>query len=229
MKSVLIVFMSLCIALLSSTALAQPFIEIEVDASTEDDFVGVSIAHARIVFDAGAGKNEVDSFDLIDAEYSLHTRSSSDFAGSADPVLNEVHYTIQDMFSPSITLSETTPQMLHFGLAAGPTFHFFIIGTGPELDPSVMTLPDDPEDYLVSADAINSRVRVLIAGFDESVEMNEFGSMGVVLSRDGYIEYRVRVVDDPRVEPCLADLNGDGSLNFLDVSLYLQMYGNGCD
>ncbi len=69
----------------------------------------------------------------------------------------------------------------------------------------------------------------MIVGVDETIEINEFGSMGEVLNRDGSIEYRVRVVDDPRVEPCLADLNEDGSLNFLDVSLYLQLFGNGCN
>ncbi|MDF1870903.1 MAG: hypothetical protein P1U30_10965 [Phycisphaerales bacterium] len=228
MKSALIVFMGVCIALLSSITLAQPFIEIEIDASKEDNF-GVTITHARVVIDASAGLNEFDRFDLIDAEFSVHFRSNVGFAGSADPVLNIEHHTIENMFGSYVELIDGTSQQLYIHLAAGTVFRFYIIGTGPELAPTVMTLPDDPEDYLISADALTAGAQVRVTSFEEFVEINEFGSMGVVLNRDGAIEYRVRLVDDPRVEPCLADLNGDGSLNFLDVSLYLQLYGNGCD
>jgi len=229
MKSVMIVFMSLCIALLASTALAQPFIEIEIEAGKEDG-ARVTIAHARVVFDAGAGINTVGKFDLIDAEFRVHTRHSAIFAGSADPVLNEVHYTFNDMNSPNIVLFETASKVLQIELETEFTrFYFFIVGTRPGLDPSVMTLSGIPEDYLINADAISAGLQVKLDGFGSPIDINEFGSMGFVLSRDGSIEYRVRVVDDPRVEPCLADLNGDGSLNFLDVSMYLQLYGNGCD
>ena len=40
---------------------------------------------------------------------------------------------------------------------------------------------------------------------------------------------RERVEKAPCFNPCPADLNGDGMLNFFDVSLFLQGYNTGAD
>jgi len=216
--------------LLTAPAAAQPFIEIEMHASKEDIF-NVTVINARAVFDAGSSEFSPDTFLLVDADISIHTRPSAQFAGSIESGPGIAVYDFDDIDTAQVEISNAAPPQMVLRLAdpsLNMDFVFTIAGTKPALQPSIATLPDNLTDYLIDPTAAIAGARVDLSLDNQTYEINEFGTMGSAINRDGAIEYRLRYVDDPSIEPCAADLNNDGLLNFFDVSLYIQLYQAGC-
>ncbi|MBO6740217.1 MAG: hypothetical protein JJ916_10185 [Phycisphaerales bacterium] len=218
----------ICSVLFAAPAVGQPFIEFEIDANKEADPGGVTVINARVVFDAGASEISNDTFALIDAEISVHQRPFSQFAGSVDPDPNSWSYTLDDLEQATLTL---LPDSYGFGLIDNDepfTLLIAIIGSRPAIQPPLTTLPDDPAEYMVNLNAGISGVNVNLSLGGQTTELIEFGNMGAVINRNASIQYTVRVVDDPRIEECTADLNNDGRLDFFDVSVFLQLFQAGC-
>lgn len=215
-------------AVLATPTLAQPFIEFDIDATKEIDPGGVTVINARILFDAGAGEILFNTFELIDADISVHQRPYAQFAGSIEPDPNFRSYTIDDFEQATLTL---LPDSYGFGLVDNDdafTLLFAIIGSRPAIQPPIATLPDDPAEYMVNLNAGISGVDIDLTMNGQTTELTEFGNMGAVINRNASIQYTVRIVDDPRIEDCTADLNGDGRLDFFDVSVFLQLFQAGC-
>jgi hypothetical protein len=93
---------------------------------------------------------------------------------------------------------------------------------------SMSSLPDDPTDFALDT-SVPTAIFALTADMNNTITWNQTtGFSDPEGQRSGGFTISVKLVDDPRVS-CIADLNNDGALNFLDVSHYLQLYGAGCD
>lgn len=217
-------------AIASSTtcASAQPFIEFEFEATKEINPGGVTIINARVVFDANEDAFLPEVFNLIDAEVDIHQRPYSQFAGSVEPDPNRTSFSFDDL---DTTLVGSVANILGFSLGDSTSdFELLIgiVGTQPAVQPPLDTLPDDPALYMIDPTAVTSGVDIDLTLNGQTTELTEFGNMGTVLNRNATIHYTVRIVEDPRIEECPADLNGDGRLDFFDVSTFLQLYQAGC-
>jgi hypothetical protein len=112
---------------------------------------------------------------------------------------------------------------LHYNTTSGP-FNGLAVNFsegGPSQDPDE-SLPDDPAVYTGWTSGVANST---VDGFLYQINYdNSFSGSGI-------FNLSVREVPDPNpsTEPeCIADLNDDGALNFLDISAYLQLYGDGC-
>jgi len=228
MHNRLITTVLITFATLTAAANAQPFIEFEIDATKEDNQGNVTILNARMVFDAGAGEIATNTFALIDSEISVHQRPYAQFAGSIEPDPNHRSYTFDDLEQ---TTASVSTNLYSFNLVDNDDpFSLFvgIVGPMPSIQPPLTTLPDDPADYMINPAAGISGVDIDMQIDGQTTELDEFGNMGAVINRSAAIHYTVRIVDDPRIEECAADLNNDGRLDFFDVSMFLQLYQAGC-
>ena len=96
-----------------------------------------------------------------------------------------------------------------------------------EFNSAMTSLPDSPLAYQIS-DPSNAEAGIVASGpfgsFDASWE--RFGGFGLLgMSHFAVI---VRNVDGPPAEPCPGDLNGDGTLDFFDVSVFISLFNQGC-
>jgi len=224
------------ITLSSAHATAQPFIEIDVsglmqDFSTGDEYRPFGL---RAIFDAGAAPDGVFP-------------SSIDFNavwGEAVETLGLATLASTSPFTIDTELLEYIPADVIFTyIQSSNTYQIRTSVNGEELnfrvtDPvgafslAMTSLPDDLGDYQLF---INNP-------FDEAGPVNfsmfspSSGDGGYALwegecfscFNEGTIIVTIRVVDGPPQPECIADINNDGALNFLDISAYLQEYGNGC-
>ncbi len=216
------------VASIAASANAQPFIEIEFDATKEINPGGVTIINARVVFDANEDAISADTFNLIDAEVDIHQRPYTQFAGSVEPDPNRASFSFDDL---DTKLVGSVANILGFSLGDSTSafeLSIGIVGTQPAVQPPLDTLPDDPALYMIDPAAGISGMDINLTINGQTTELSEFGNMGSVINRNASIHYTVRVVDDPRIEECAADLNNDGRLDFFDVSTFLQLYQAGC-
>lgn len=228
MHNRLITAVLITFATLTAAANAQPFIEFEIDATKETNPGSVTILNARVVFDAGAGEISTNTFELIDAEISIHQRPYAQFAGSIEPDPDRWTYTLDDLVQANLTLQSDSYGFGLFGDDDPFTLLINIFGSRPAMQPPLTTLPDDPAEYMVDLNAGISGVDIVLTMNGQTTELTELGNMGAVINRDATMHYTVRIVDDPRIEECAADLNNDGRLDFFDVSMFLQLYQAGC-
>lgn len=218
----------ICSVLFAAPAVGQPFIEFEFEATKEINPGGVTIINARVVFDANEDAFLPDVFNLVDAEVDIHQRPYTQFAGSVEPDPNRTSFSFDDL---DTTLVGSVANILGFSLGDSTVdFELLIgiVGTQPAVQPPLDTLPDDPAVYMIDPASATSGVDIDLTLNGQTTELTEFGNMGTVLNRNASIQYTVRVVDDPRIEECTADLNNDGRLDFFDVSVFLQLFQAGC-
>lgn len=123
-----------------------------------------------------------------------------------------------------------------FSIPAGDmTFTLNLIGLEGPFSAMMTSLPDLGEDYAVNVgnEEVNEVVvRLIEPGvFDiQAINGGGFSSSTTAFSgRSGSaVRYAVSV-HTPVVEPCsAADLNGDGELDFIDISEFLVLFGKGC-
>ena len=113
---------------------------------------------------------------------------------------------------------------------AGGVFHIELFGMGDSFSGSMTSLPNNRIDYAVGLpNAPTGAVEFNWLNFNpvgSSVSGTQF--MGN-LSSNGRVSYIVRVHTPPPAEPCSpADLNGDGEIDFLDISEFLTHFAAGC-
>ncbi len=92
------------------------------------------------------------------------------------------------------------------------------------------SMPDDPLEYAVNLNSAQA--------LESSFQWNNLSPTRPTMGGDSFgrdctvgtlARYTVTVHTPPPPEPCSpADMNADGSLNFLDVSEFLNVYGDGC-
>ncbi len=211
MKSVYTLALSAIIALCSFplAAHAQPFLEFTVITS------GPSVS-------ANGNFNSMISF-VVDA-------SDPDQA----VIPSTIHATSSSPANESLTAGTVAVQIQHFRVEDGTAaltytstdgslngLSMIFHEGGPSQDPDE-SLPDDPAVYTGWPSAIANST---VGGFLYQLNYdNGFTNSGI-------FNISVREVPDPNpsTEPeCAADINNDGKLNFLDISAYLQLYGDGC-
>ena len=90
---------------------------------------------------------------------------------------------------------------------------------------SMTSLPDSVADYAFAGgagDFVSGMINVLMTGASSSA------SWSPTSGYSGRVWYNVRVVE-PEVVGCSpADMNGDGQLDFFDISTFLTIFGLGC-
>jgi len=217
MKSVFAMLASVIVALSSSTANAQPFIQIDVAGTAEDTQTGTGFLPfgLRAIFDASAAPDGVFSnsirFNAVWGEGLQVTgllSTSIPFEASPDP-LGYFPADVQLNYIQSIDSYQMST------ILNGEPIIFKVDNPVGAFSLAMTSLPDAPGDY----ENNNGEVTIITE--------NGFGVWNSNFSF-GTIFVSVRIVEGPPEPECLADINKDGQLNFFDVSAYLQLFGNGC-
>jgi len=207
------------ITLSSTQATAQPFIEIGAIGGGDNSDV-----YIRAIFDTSAprsGPKGLFVFDAIFAEVTdIQNRISDQPFRISTPldaprleVEATLHYS-EDQYSIVFTDAE------------GVRSFITVNETNPAFTPHLLTLPDDPSEYL--ADASSQDAFISVAANNG----NYFGfwTLDNGFTSGGAFSLWVQLVEDPNNpnEPCLVDLNNDGALDFFDISTFLTIFGAGC-
>lgn len=207
MKSVTITLASTVIAISSSTATAQPFLEFTAITSGPSA-TGNYNSMVRFVVDTSDPDQAVIPGTLFATASSPANES---LAAKIVPIQMQ-HFRVED---GGVNIIYTSTDGSLDGLAM--IYH----EGGPSQDPDE-SLPDDPAVYTGWTSAVaNSNVGGALYQLNYD---NGFSGPGI-------FNLSVREVPDPNpsTEPeCLADLNNDGELDFLDISTFLQSYTDGC-
>ena len=202
------VLLIVCVALVcSSVAHAQPFLEFSISSSGDPDGFGFPMqTHARLVVDAADPMQQVIA-------------SSGVYGIAVDtPKARAILITEMEL---SMTVDQLT---IHFfGWYDG---NFVILDLAADhaipMDPDG-SLQDNPNVY----NAWNSMT--CDSQFNLATINSSWNDTDGFLPAGSGFSLTVREVPDPNEEPaCIADINGDGQLDFFDVSAYLQLFGLGC-
>jgi hypothetical protein len=225
MKTSLIAMMLTMFALTSPVAKAQPFIEIEVTgymmAFIEEGYLPAGF---RVIFDTGAAPDVINGDEIefrsvwgeaidpfgqtpIDAPSAIDVFSSELEFVNADFVL--IYDSAGDNYFINSSVIDGGNGEIQFRVGA-PKSVFNL---------SMTSLPDTPDGY-------QRRENIPTRGIS-FVTTRGVANWAEEASQ-GYISIRVRTVDGPPVETCPGDLNGDGVLNFFDVSTFLSLFNQGC-
>jgi hypothetical protein len=222
MKSVTHTLASVVVAFAASVASAQPFIEFHVESmvSSPGSFTSIESEDFKAVFDISVQPELIaGGIYRMDAVYSELEDRLGNISDS--PVIVGDPMPIPSL-SGSIRyqpLTDTLTLFIDTNIVEinAPLGDFTNIAT---------SFPDDPEAYRV--DTANSTASMTLFSSSSYMAWNSIEGFDV-FSDPGAFTVRVRFVEDPNApEPCIADLNDDGNLNFLDISKYLELYGDGC-
>jgi hypothetical protein len=212
MKSFLMIIVSAVVAL-SSTATAQPFLEFTVTTSGSVGPNGVHNTIARFVVDASDPNQTVIPSTLFGSA----TNPSNEL--SNEPM----ELTIVDFFADITFLT-----ISYIGSSPSQSISvemelFIDVFSGFQLQDFDGSISDNPAAYMDWGLGISTTV---LPGDQHDTQWSE--QFGFSNDSDRF-SISVREVPDPNPEPeCIADLNNDGNLNFLDISKYLELYGDGC-
>ena len=217
---------------LSSTATAQPYIEIDVSGTLQNNETGDTYLPfgMRAVFDAGAspfavGPNSVQ-FDAVMGEYiATNDLTTADDSNQAPFVIGSANTEYIPAVGASLTyFSSTSSYLLSFQTGTpGGNYSTEIRGTNSLFSLAMTSLPDLPEDYQANfgpPNFVDPRITVFTG--------DGFAFWNEISSGSDIILVKIRVVDGPPEPECIADLNNDGVLDFFDVSAYLQIFSDGC-
>lgn len=205
---------AISLAALTSAAWAQPYLEFSVYAEADSiSGMGASPAIARVGF-------VVNAADPTQSIIESTLRFQVNDAASVGPELSDVNIT--DSFFQQFINEEMT-----FAVAGtttqGEQYVFNLtMAFGPPNDPDG-SLEDDADlftGWTLGTGSVNTSSDVYV--LDWTPEQG-FGQ--------GRFFFTVREVPNPEPDPapeCLADLTGDGQLDFFDLSAYLQLLQAGC-
>ena len=217
---------ALILSVSSTVSCAQPFLEFHVQGQVQSETLG-RLTHVdyRMIFDTSAqptaagGALNFDPvfFDAIDSGNS----------GSDSPIraVNPVDVN-PDSPAPGLYYEPGTDRLVIHTLID------WLINTHPAgaFSPGMSSLPADPSEYDLDLDEQNASVSLISAFFDQVdwTPLNGFTTANQTNLSQGTFSVSIRVVEDPNSVQCDADLNSDGQLDFFDVSVFLQLYSNGC-
>tara|TARA_E500000318_G_scaffold42553_4_gene40704 strand:+ start:878 stop:1651 length:774 start_codon:yes stop_codon:yes gene_type:complete len=180
---------------------------------------------------------EIISWDLWDsvlAEYGFINDTTPPFSSDGNPTLDQVelgdlsgvnaYLQVQDAFwtislSGSLGIDEVMFDIAYFDFTVRSPYPEFAVG--------IDSLPDDPALYAPSdysgSDPVSMTSGVLdyIARADWPPAPSGFGNT------TGTLAWSAMLYTEPQPE-CAADLNGDGVLDFFDISAYINAFQSGC-
>jgi hypothetical protein len=212
------------ITLSSSTAIAQPFIEIHVTGTIRQGSDLCVPYGLRAIFDAGADADAGGGPGSFFIQFNAVWGEAVQTAGATP---------ITSCLEPPFT---TSPGPLEY-LPADIEFRFYdifdhyristffngedseFIVPNSEMSLLMDTLPDDLRDYQQDNSAIESMKFEADAG---SAIWDEIGFS------EGTMTVNIGFVDDPTEPECLADFNGDGVYDIFDVLAFVEEYNAGC-
>jgi hypothetical protein len=221
MKSVIKALASVVVPFAASFAHAQPFLEFHVQGQVSIP-LGVVQSEFKAVFDASAPTMDFD--DGMRRLNALHTEFLQVMNPPQSPVLTG-DPTIIESAPGSFTYDPPLDSLI---ISVGGT-NITINQMMGDFSDIANSIPDDPEAYRIDTSNPNAAMFYsnTFAAFMRWTPA--FGYQDLGSDASGAYTIRVRVVEDPNApEPCIADLNDDGNLNFLDISKYLELYGDGC-
>ena len=107
-----------------------------------------------------------------------------------------------------------------FVVAGGQSMVFDVLNALPVFNPAMTSLPDNPTQYQSAPGD---------PGYEVSISSPAFTAAWPERPTDtGIFAYKVTIVPAPDAEPCVADVTGDGLIDFLDISAFLQSFNEGC-
>ena len=217
-------FASVALAFTASIAHAQPFIEFHIQAVVDSQFE-VLPEEFKIVFDASEPTTPLSLGRYsLQAVYVDNQQSSSNVSDS--PMIAG-DQTESVFASGALFYRPSTDQLEIYADDSSVTIRS-VLGDFSDIASSI---PDDPAAFLV--DTTDPDAKMTYSNyFNEGLEwtlQDGFTERSSFENSTGAFSVRVRVVEDPNApEPCDADLNKDGVLDFFDVSAYIDLYSNGC-
>jgi len=211
------------ITLSSAHATAQPYIEIDVSGlvigSAIPFFVPFGI---RAIFDAGAAPDIAQpgfvQFDAVWGE-AIQTTNSS---GTPSLIQPFVEFSGSNEYIPANVFLQYHQGINQYWIQCflnGEHLLFSVDDPHAAFSDAMTSLPDVINDY--QPGPMNSQSLSFAADAGDATWNNFTGGSGTIITT-------LRFVDGPPQPECIADLNNDGALNFLDISAYLIEYGNGC-
>ena len=216
------------ITLSSTPAFAQPYIEIDVSGSMQGQTTGYEFKRfgLRAIFDAGAapvsvGNNSI-RFDGVWGE-AFETKGLPSIATGSPIVIDTALEYIPADFDFIYVRSSNS-----YRISAdvnGEYMDFVVIDPIGSFSLAMTTLPDDLGDYQVFSNGPVKYDSYSSINGDIGSARWEGGSGGLIT---GSIHATFRYVDGPPEPECLADVNGDGELNFFDISAYIALFSAGC-
>lgn len=217
-----VAIVSAVFVLYSSFVVAQPFIEIDVIGAGNNTDIRL-----RAVFDPSAAPTSVAPGSIVFEP--VVTQITNDEHVMGDPVrlVGISEAPLVDARSAELLYSPTEQLFALVVFEVGGTATVMIMrGLLPAFNAAMTSLPDNPDDYLLNSSNPNrgmSLVRTSGPGTFVGVWTHSEGFVS-----GGAFTASVRAIDDPSGEECLVDLNGDGELDFFDVSVFLQLFAAGC-
>jgi len=226
-RSFLAAITSLLLA--TTVASAQPFIEFHVQGGLDGEgetpfgvFEGYLHVDFKVVIDASAAPTDIGGgLIFYDAVFADHFP-----IGSGDMPIRSGDRTAVE---PGYTILDYNPALDSLTITAFP-FKLTITDLVGDFSDAATSLPGDPDAYLLDVEGANPEM--LLTSFFPQLGVRWTPAGGFELNfsiRPTGFHVRVRTVDDPRIPECIADLNGDGMLDFLDISDYLLAYTTGCE
>jgi hypothetical protein len=198
---------------LSSTATAQPFLEFTVTTSGALRNDDVHNTFARFVVDASDPNQTVIPSTLFGSATNPSNRISN------EPMELTIVEFFADFNDLTISYTGSSPSQV-----ISVEMEFYTFGTsGLLLQDFGGSISDNPAAFM---DWDGGESTTVVPGEElDTLWSEEFGYS----INENRFSILVREVPDPNPEPeCIADLNNDGNLNFLDISKYLELYGDGC-
>ena len=107
-----------------------------------------------------------------------------------------------------------------FVVAGGQSLIFDVLNASPGFDAMMSSLPESLSQYQSSPMDPSYQVSLSSPSFTAAFPERE--------SDTGLFAYKVTEVEAPVSDDCIADINGDGQLDFIDVSAFLQSFNSGC-
>lgn len=224
------------ITLSSTHATAQPYIQIDISGTMRDQATGDQYKPFgfRAIFDAGAAPDSVGPNSIhfnavwgeaIESSALITTTTASSpigvLSGGYSPA--DVHFAYIQSSNNYRISAEVNGEFMDLWVT-DPIGSFSLAMT---------SLPDDLGDYQVffGNPTLDEAGPVIFSMF--SPASGDGGNAhweGDCLDchNTGTISATFRFVDGPPEPECIADINGDGELNFFDISAYLAEFTNGC-
>lgn len=207
---------------LASTSVAQPQLEFGATGLVASG-LGQPVTRVafRAVFDTTLPPDDTSGADIVynavSAEILDQTQATSGFTVTGSTDVTDEDFWITEGVSASLRILPDGSYTVEVsaGSSMASLNHLGVVG--PLTDPD-MSLSDDPEAYaLLLAPIITSTLTIPTGVVTRDLaEFNGGAFTGWI------IPYTA-----PEVE-CAADVNGDGNLDFFDVSAFLQLFGLGC-
>lgn len=236
MKSVYAIVLSALIVLCSSASHAQPYIQIEFVGQAQSDAKELHPIGLRVVFDTSAPPVEPNIFEPVSAEVVQWWSypGTAYTPGLTLPMFTHnlaIEYQSTDTarfrYYPDLKIYEIHTEFNGYGYTVQ------VQGTKPAFTANMMSLPSSSDDYGVALPSSQGftprRIEYIANGPQGSFASAKWSNpVEGIINTTGHLQVNVTRVENPNADQCIADLNNDGKLNFLDISAYLQHYGDGC-